>query len=284
MITINNLSFTYKSTQKEAIKGLEFEIGKGEVFGFLGPSGAGKTTTQRLIIGLLSGYKGNIKVMGEERSQWNNRFYERVGVAFDFPNLYLKLTAYENLKLISAYYETPCDHIYELLDQVGLLKDKDVKVEQFSKGMKMRLNFIRSIMHKPDLLFLDEPTSGLDPVNAKIIKDMILDLKHKGTTIFLTTHHMEVAEQLCDRVAFINDGLISAIDSPSNLMLQFGKPLVTIGYKENGNLKQLKFPMAQLGDNKDFLGLLATGDIVTMHSQEATLEEIFILLTGRSLL
>jgi fluoroquinolone transport system ATP-binding protein len=284
MIKIEDVSFTYPVTQKKAINHLQFEIDKGEIFGFLGPSGAGKTTTQRLIIGLLKGYNGHIHVMGKERSQWGNDFYEKIGVAFDFPNLYLKLTAYENLKLISNYYANPCDHILDLLDQVGLLKEKDVRVEHFSKGMKMRLNFVRSIMHKPDILFLDEPTSGLDPVNAKIIKDSILDLKHKGATVFLTTHHMEVAEQLCDRVAFINDGAISAIDSPSNLMLKFGKPIVTVGYKENGNIIQAKFPIPQLGENQDFLSLIATHEIVTMHSQEASLEEIFILLTGRSLL
>jgi len=284
MIKIENVSFTYPITHKKAIQHLDFEIEQGEIFGFLGPSGAGKTTTQRLIIGLLKGYKGHIHIMGKERSQWNNHFYEKIGVAFDFPNLYLKLTAYENLKLISAYYETPCNHILELLDQVGLLKEKNVRIEHFSKGMKMRLNFIRSIMHKPEILFLDEPTSGLDPVNAKIIKDSILDLKHKGTTIFLTTHHMEVAEQLCDRVAFINDGAISAIDSPSNLMLQFGKPMVRIGYVENGSMKEAKFPTTKLGKNKEFLDLIASHEIMTMHSQEATLEEIFILLTGRSLL
>ena len=284
MIKIEDVSFTYPITQKKAIQNLQFEIDKGEIFGFLGPSGAGKTTTQRLIIGLLKGYNGHIYIMGKERRQWKNDFYEKIGVAFDFPNLYSKLTAYENLKLISAYYETPCNHILELLDQVGLLKEKNVKIEHFSKGMKMRLNFIRSMMHKPEILFLDEPTSGLDPVNAKIIKDAILDLKHKGTTIFLTTHHMEVAEQLCDRVAFINDGSISAIDSPSNLMLQFGEPIVTIGYKKNGILLETKFPMSDLGNNKDFLDLIASHEIITMHSQEATLEEIFILLTGRSLL
>lgn len=284
MIKIENLSFTYQQTGKKAVDNIQFKIGKGEIFGFLGPSGAGKTTTQRLIIGLLKGYEGHIQVMGKERSQWKNDFYEHVGIAFDFPNLYLKLTAFENLNLINSYYSNPSKNILNLLDQVGLLKDKDVKVEHYSKGMKMRLNFIRSIMHNPDILFLDEPTSGLDPVNAKVIKDSILDLKRKGKTIFLTTHHMDVAEQLCDRVAFINDGAISAVDRPENLMLKFGKPFVLVTYKDTQGVKHAKFSLTELNSNKEFLSLIASKEILTLHSQEATLEEVFITLTGRTLI
>jgi ABC-type uncharacterized transport system YnjBCD ATPase subunit len=133
---------------------MNFDIRKGEVFGFLGPSGAGKTTTQRLIIGLLRNYTGQIEVLGKERNRWGKDFYEQIGVAFDFPNLYIKLTAKENLQLIGAYYKIKMDNPDHLLDRVGLFPDKDVRVESFSKGMKMRLNFIRSIMHQPDLMFV----------------------------------------------------------------------------------------------------------------------------------
>lgn len=222
MINISNLNFTYLKSGKHAINGIDFSISKGEVFGFLGPSGAGKTTTQRLIIGLLNGYHGNIEILGKERNKWDKSFFEEIGVAFDFPNLYLKLTAEENLKLIGSYYKNQTNNLDELFDEVGLLKDKKTKVENFSKGMKMRLNFIRSIMHSPKIMFFDEPTSGLDPVNARIIKDKILDMRRKGKTIFLTTHNMTVAEQLCDRVAFINEGTLSAVDTPGNLMLEHG--------------------------------------------------------------
>ncbi len=284
MIQVQNLNFTYKKTQKKAIHDMNFDIHEGEVFGFLGPSGAGKTTTQRLIIGLLRNYDGHIKVLGKERSQWGKDFYEQVGVAFDFPNLYTKLTAKENLQLIGAYYKNTLENPDKLLDRVGLLPDKDVRVENFSKGMKMRLNFIRSIMHNPNLMFFDEPTSGLDPVNAHIIKEIILEQKKAGKTIFLTTHNMTVAEQLCDRVAFIVEGQIVVTGSPKNLMIEHGKRIVKVEYQLNGKLIELNFDMNTMGRNTEFMDIIKTGDIKTIHSCEATLEDIFIKLTGRNLL
>jgi fluoroquinolone transport system ATP-binding protein len=284
MIQVQNLNFTYKKTQKKAINEMNFEIHKGEVFGFLGPSGAGKTTTQRLIIGLLRNYNGHIKVLGKERSQWGKEFYEQIGVAFDFPNLYIKLTARENLQLIGSYYKNKSQNPEELLDRVGLLPEKDVRVENFSKGMKMRLNFIRSIMHKPNLMFFDEPTSGLDPVNAHIIKEIILEQKKAGKTVFLTTHNMTVAEQLCDRVAFIVEGKIVNIGSPKDLMIEHGKRSVKLEYQMNGDIREQSFELKDLGDNHDFLNILRSAEIKTIHSGEATLEDIFIKLTGRSLL
>lgn len=284
IIDISDLNFTYKKSGKNAIKSINFHIQKGEVFGFLGPSGAGKTTTQRLIIGLLSGYKGQIRVLGKERNQWNKNFYEYIGVAFDFPNLYLKLTALENLKLIGAYYENKHPNLEALLDEVGLLKDKDQRIENFSKGMKMRLNFVRAIMHDPDIVFFDEPTSGLDPVNAKIIKEKILAMKASGKTIFLTTHNMTVAEQLCDRVAFINEGELSAIDSPRNLMLEHGKSFITLSYIKEGREIMDNLPLEGLNTSQKFHSILQNYPIRTIHSQEATLEDVFIQYTGRKLI
>lgn len=284
MIQVKNLDFTYQKSKKQALSQLNFDIEKGEVFGFLGPSGAGKTTTQRLIIGLLRRYSGHIEVFGKERSAWGKEFYERIGVAFDFPNLYIKLTAYENLSLISSYYQNKPDDIDALLDRVGLLPDRDKKIEDFSKGMKMRLNFIRAFMHQPEILFFDEPTSGLDPVNAKIIKDMIIEQKNKGKTIFLTTHNMTVAEQLCDRVAFIVDGTISVIDKPKDLMMAHGSNRVTVEYLEKGKILQEMYPLDTINTNENLYQLLRHKEIKTIHSQEATLEDIFIKLTGRRLL
>jgi len=284
MIQVKGLNFTYQKTQKQAVRDMYFDIRDGEVFGFLGPSGAGKTTTQRLIIGLLRNYQGHIEVLGKERSRWGKDFYEQIGVGFDFPNLYTKLTAKENLQLIGAYYKKPAENPEKLLDLVGLLPDKDVRVEGFSKGMKMRLNFIRAIMHNPQLMFFDEPTSGLDPVNAHIIKDIILKQKKEGKTIFLTTHNMTVAEQLCDRVAFIVDGQIVLTGSPGDLMVKYGKRVVKIDYQLNGKLHEQYFEMDGIGDNKAFTDLLKTAEIKTIHSMEATLEDIFIKLTGRKLL
>jgi fluoroquinolone transport system ATP-binding protein len=284
MIQVRDLNFTYRKSGKKAIHDMNFDIHNGEVFGFLGPSGAGKTTTQRLIIGLLRNYSGHIEVLGKERSQWGKDFYEQIGVAFDFPNLYIKLTAKENLQLIGAYYKTGIENPDKLLDRVGLLPDRDVRVESFSKGMKMRLNFIRSIMHHPELMFFDEPTSGLDPVNAHIIKEIILEQKASGRTVFLTTHNMTVAEQLCDRVAFIVDGRIVVSGSPKDLMIEHGRKRVKIEYQYNGKLLEAEFEMHHIAQNKSFMEILETADIKTIHSCEATLEDIFIKLTGRNLI
>lgn len=284
MIQVKNLNYTYRKSGKHAIKGIDFSIDKGEIFGFLGPSGAGKTTTQRLIIGLLRGYEGHIEIFGKERSSWHKNIYEKMGVAFDFPNLYIKLTAKENLELIGSYYKEEIEDIDELLDQVGLLKDRDKRIESYSKGMKMRLNFVRAIMHNPDVVFFDEPTSGLDPVNAKIIKDKIMSLKEKGKTIFLTTHNMTVAEQLCDRVAFINEGTLSAIDRPKNLMVEHGEPVLHVEYMKDNQLTTESFNVTRLSGDNHFKQIIDAHKIITMHTQEATLEDVFIKFTGRELI
>jgi len=281
MLRVENLKYTYKGSNKPAVENINFEINEGEVFGFIGPSGAGKTTTQRLIIGLLKGYDESIKINGAERSSLKNDFYEKIGVAFEFPNLYIKLTAYENLKLIESFYKESNKNIDNLLELVGLTKDKNKKVESFSKGMKMRLNFIRAIMHNPEMIFLDEPTAGLDPVNAKTIKDKILNLKDEGKTVFLTTHNMTVAQQLCDRVAFINEGRILVVESPKKLMLNYGKPMVNIEYLKDSNIQQIKFSIKSLGKNPEFNRVINNYEVMTIHSKEATLEDVFIQLTGK---
>jgi fluoroquinolone transport system ATP-binding protein len=283
MINIQNLNFTYGKSKIHAVKDISYRIAPGEIFGFLGPNGAGKTTTQRLIIGLLKNYDGTIEVFGRERREYGNDFFEEIGVAFDFPNLYLKLSGLDNLKLIGSYYKNHSRSPEELLDSVGLLKDRDIKTENYSKGMKMRLNFVRSLMHDPKLLFLDEPTSGLDPVNAKIIKNTILDLKAQGKTVFLTTHNMTVAEQLCDRVAFIVEGSIPIIGSPKELMSDFGENKVIAEYEQDGKLQSSEFALDTLDGNKDFIDIIRTKNIKTLHTKEATLEDIFIKLTGKSL-
>lgn len=284
MINIKALNFTYENSKKHAVKDVNFSIEKGEIFGFLGPSGAGKTTTQRLIIGLLRGYSGSVHIMGKERNQWQSDFFEKIGVAFDFPNMYLKLTAYENLELMASYYRATCRKTEDLLDIVGLGPDMHKRVEGFSKGMKMRLNFIRAFMHDPEIVFLDEPTSGLDPNNAKIIKDFIIEEKEKGKTIFLTTHNMHVAEALCNRVALIDEGMIKALDRPDNLMHIHGNKKVEVTFFENNQLQTLNFSLDKLKDNQGFFDIMKNKNIHSIHSGEASLEDVFIKLTGRKLL
>lgn len=282
MIQVQNLKFTYSNNDNPTIKGLSFNIDQGEVFGFLGPSGAGKSTTQNILTKLLRNYSGNISVLDKELKSWNNNYYEHIGVGFELPNHYLKLTAKENLDFFSTFYKRKVEKPLDLLKKVGLQNDADKKVSEFSKGMKMRLNFVRAFMHNPEIVFFDEPTSGLDPVNAKRIKDLILELKSQGKTIFVTTHNMYDADKLCDRVAFIIDGEIKLIDKPKKLKLQYGERKVKIEYT-NGQTFSREFALDNLGDNSDFLALIKKERIDSIHTEEATLEDIFIKVTGRSL-
>jgi fluoroquinolone transport system ATP-binding protein len=283
MIEVENLEFTYPKAAQNALKGISFSVEKGEIFGFLGPNAAGKSTTQKILIGLLKGFKGDISVLGRNLNEWKSNYYEKIGISFEIPNHFLKLTALENLEYFSSLYGGNTEDPHTLLGMVGLENDGDIRVSQYSKGMRVRLGFIRALLHDPDILFLDEPTSGLDPVNAKIIRRIILQKKKAGKTIFLTTHDMMVADTLCDRVAFIIDGEISLIDSPRALKLQHGKRLVRIEYQEDGSIKQQEFSLENLGEDPQFLQFLKTKKIETIHSQEATLEDIFITVTGRRL-
>jgi fluoroquinolone transport system ATP-binding protein len=284
MISVQSLSYTYPKRNTPAISDVSFEIKEGEIFGFLGPSGAGKSTTQKVLNGLLKGYSGHVIVNGQDVASLTNRFYEDIGVAFEFPNLYLKLTALENLQMYASFYREDTEDPLKLLEMVGLLNDKDMRVESFSKGMKMRLNFIRSLLNKPKILFLDEPTSGLDPVNARRMKDIILDLKEKGTTIFLTTHNMNDADELCDRLAFMVDGKLPLIDYPENLKLRYGNKKLRVSYHQNGNSFTQEFDLKEIGSNTAFWNLLQNHEIETIHTQEATLEKIFIEVTGQKLI
>lgn len=280
MIQVKNLNFQYPNTSNLAIKGINFSIEKGEVFGFLGPSGSGKSTTQKILFKLLTGYNGLAQIDGKEVSVWGKDLYEKIGVGFELPNHYLKLTALENLTFFKNFYNKTHNPM-ELLDMVGLKKDANKKVGDFSKGMKMRLNFVRSFLHDPEILFLDEPTSGLDPVNSKVVKDIIVDLKAKGKTIFITTHQMYDAEKLCDRVAFIVDGEIKAMDSPENLKIKHSNRSVEVLFRNS--VEKEKYQLDGLGQNKTFLEKLQSNEIETIHSKEASLDDIFIQVTGKTL-
>ncbi len=283
MIEVKDLRFTYPGNTDPTLYGLNFTINRGEIFGFLGPSGAGKSTTQNLLIGLLKKYGGDVSVLGQDLRTITPDYYEQVGVAFEFPNFYTKFTARENLEYYRALYRGETEDPAALLDMVGLIDDADTRVGSFSKGMRMRLNFCRALLNKPALLFLDEPTAGLDPANARRIREIITSKQAEGVTIFLTTHNMTVADQLCDRVAFIVDGRIVLIDSPRELKVGESTRIVRVEYRENGTLQQAEFPMAGLSENREFLEILGEKEIETLHSQEATLEDIFIRTTGKRL-
>lgn len=282
MLTIQDLNFRYPNSNETTLKALNFSIAKGEIFGFLGPSGAGKSTTQKILYKLLPGYTGEIFFKGKPLQQWSRDFYEQIGVSFELPNHYLKLTAEENLRFFSSFYKNPITDFRELLAKVDLEPDRKKLVSEFSKGMKMRLNLVRSLLHNPDMLFLDEPTSGLDPINGNRIKDIIKALKQQGKTIFISTHNMVDADQLCDRVALLHKGEIKALDTPANLKLKHGNRTVKIT-TSLPDKQELIFPMQNIGQNTRFLNTLLNNPIDTIHSQEATLEEVFIKLTGEQL-
>lgn len=280
MITVKNLSFSY--TNKPFIENVNFSVNQKEIFGFLGPSGAGKSTLQKILTGLLTNYKGSVMVNSTEAKNHNNSFYENIGVDFEFPSLYEKLTARENLEYFSSLYQKH-GNIDSLLSSVGLSSDADKKVGDFSKGMKSRLNFIKSLLHDPDILFLDEPTSGLDPSNARLMKDIILAEKARGKTIILTTHNMYDATELCDRVAFIVDGKLKALDTPHNLIMSKGASKIEYTHLVNGKEKKTQIPLNRISEDKILSRLIASNQLLSIHSSEPTLNDIFVELTGRQL-
>ncbi len=283
MIEVTDLRFAYPGMADDTIRGLSFEVADGEVFGFLGPSGSGKSTTQKILIGLLQGYRGSVQVFGNDLGQRADDYHERIGVGFELPNLYGKLTAAENLAFFASMYGVPCADPLQLLLQVDMGGHADTRIRNCSKGMKMRVNFCRALINLPSLLFLDEPTGGLDPGNARRVKDLIRAQKDQGTTVFLTTHDMHVAAELCDRVAFLVDGEIALIESPHELMVSRSARTVAVEVADGGDEPVREFPLDGLADDAAFLDLLRDHPVRAIHSQEATLEDVFIEVTGREL-
>ena len=283
LIEVRNLFHSYGRNDDYAIKEVSFEIEKGEIFGFLGPSGAGKSTTQGVLAGLLEQQRGEIVIDGEVREGTpNKRFFNRIGMGFEIPNIYKKLSGLDNLLFHAGLYDGETEDALRVLEMVGLAGDARKKAGEYSKGMKQRLGFARSMINKPDIWFLDEPTMGLDPNTSKSIKGIIRKKHAEATTIFLTTHNMFVADELCDRVAFIVDGRIVAMDSPKNLKLEHGQATVTVEYLEDGALKSTELTMNDEG-KADLQRFIGDHNIKTIHSGEPSLEEIFIKLTGRGL-
>ncbi|MBI9103602.1 MAG: ABC transporter ATP-binding protein [Spirochaetales bacterium] len=291
MIKVMNLTYTYPAGKSTAVDGVSFSIKPGEIFGFLGPSGAGKSTIQKILTGLLSGWKGDVKIQDQDLKKLGNGYFQDIGVAFEFPHFYQKFTGRENLRFFGQLYTKVAKNgkielnkrISHLLEETGLGEDGDKQAGEYSKGMKMRLNLCRALLHAPKILYLDEPTSGLDPVTSRNIRRMIKAEALEGRTIFLTTHNMEVATELCDRVAFLNDGKLEVVDTPKNLMFAHGVPEVRIELEGEEGKDAADFPLSGLGRNNAFLKLINTREVRSIHSREATLEDVFIKLTGRGL-
>jgi fluoroquinolone transport system ATP-binding protein len=232
-------------------------------------------------MGLLRGFTGKASVLGAPVGSLGRQFYERIGVSFELPALYVRLTALENLRLFAALYTRRTRDPLEVLSWVDLTDAANQRVEQFSKGMKMRLNLCRALLHDPELLFLDEPTTGQDPARSRLTRDLIRRLKSEGKTIFLTTHNMAEAEEVCDRVGFLADGQILVTGTPRGLMRQFGTDELEVTTVANSASETLRFPMEGIGSNRKFLELLASGNVISLHTQEATLDDIFIAATEK---
>lgn len=280
MIEVEDLSFTYPGAAAPTLNGLSLTVARGEVYGLLGPSGVGKSTTQRILMGLQPGFGGAVRLFGEPIGALGRALYGRIGVSFELPALYLRLTALENLRLFAALYDTPSRDPLDVLGEVDLADAADQRVEQFSKGMKMRLNLARALLHDPDLLFLDEPTTGQDPARARVTRDLIRSLKARGKTIFLTTHNMAEAAEICDRVGFLASGSIAVTGTPTELMRAYGVRQLKVTIAADGGVQDVILPMEGIGQNTDFLAHLQRDEIVSLHTMEASLDDVFITATG----
>lgn len=268
--------------ESRGVENLSFEVEEGEIYGFLGPNGAGKTTTVKILVKIIKDYTGDVKVFGKKLEEWGKDYYNKIGVSFEFPAVYSRLTALENLEFFASFYSKHLDPM-EALKLVGLETESDKLVSGFSKGMKKKLDLARALLPDPEILFLDEPLEGLDPASARRAKDLFLELRDAGKTIFLTTHNMYVADELCDRVAFIVDGAVRLVDNPGELKIRMGKRLVRVEYVAAGDVSVKEFPIEGIGRNEEFLDILRNHEVRRINTEEPTLEEIFLKVTGRRL-
>lgn len=280
MISVKHVSHDYGGKGRFAVFDISFSVEHGKIFGFLGPSGAGKSTVQNLMTGLLPLQQGEVLYDGRSVGQLRTGFFNQIGVSFEQPNVYEKLTGYENLSYFAALFSVPTLDPMALLDRVGLRDSAHKKAAEYSKGMKQRLTLARALINKPEYLFLDEPTGGLDPSAAAGVRDLIREQRDGGAAVFLTTHNMELADSLCDTVAFLSEGKIAAMDAPETLKLAYGNRSVRVVYMENGAQRSKFF---DLGDRSALADFLRRVEPVKVHSQEATLEEIFLRVTGKEL-
>ena len=281
MIEVKDLTFSY-GKDKQALHGLDFTVEDGEIFGFLGPNGSGKSTTQKILTGILKGHGGKVSLFGQDiLSAHTQEFFQKIGVLFEFPYLYANLSAVDNLKYFSSFYpKEQIRSIEEVLEELEFKPDFLRKpVSSYSKGMRQRASMARALISNPKLLFLDEPTSGLDPSGAVLFRKIIEEERKKGTTVFLTTHNMLDADLLCDRVAFIADGEIKALDTPKNLKERNSNHRVVIDYLYQGKREEKTIEAPELEAGIPF----AHDEIISIHSQEPTLEDMFIQYTGRGL-
>ena len=275
---------TYWYRDLVAVDHVSFNVAEGEILGFLGPNGAGKTTTVKMLTGQLRPKAGKSVLLGVDVSKNVKKVQGQIGVCFEYTNLYEQMSAVENLILFARLFGIRQFDAGALLTRVGLAGREKDRVESYSKGMKQRLMVARSLLNRPQVLFLDEPTAGLDPTSAESIRNVILEERERGATIFLTTHDMMEADKLSDRVAFMNQGKIVALDTPHNLKQRYGKRALKAKVStESGELEDREVILDAPETPNTVHELFAQEKVVTIHSEEASLEDIFIKITGRGL-
>lgn len=277
-IEVDKLSRTFDGLM--AVNNISFSVEAGEIFGFLGHNGAGKTTTIRMLSGQLSPTSGSGRVAGCDVITQQRRLKPLIGVVSEHQNLYERMSARENLEFAARLYGQDNRRIDEVLEQVSLSERAGDNVRTFSNGMKQRLVIARALLHRPQIVFLDEPTRGLDPIVGREIRSLIAEMARQGVTIFLTTHYMEEADQLCSRLAFMSEGRLLALDTPNNLKAAWGKNCVNVTL-DDGQTHSIALDDEDAGSKLQ--QLLRDGHVRSMHSAEATLEDVFIHLAGREL-
>ncbi len=280
-IVAKNLTFRYGDLT--AVDHISFSVGEGEILGFLGPNGAGKSTTIKMLTGQLRPESGTISILGLDSEKSSTEIQAQIGVCFEEKNLYLNMTAVENLSFFANLFGVKNADIEGLLQRVGLGDRARDRVKNYSKGMQQRLMVARSLVNSPKVLFLDEPTDGLDPVSSQAIREIIKDEASRGAAVFLTTHDMHEADELSDRVVFLNEGKIYAVDTPENLKLKHGKRLVRVRFKKNGDVEEQVVALDESTTGEQLKSAVNTEGILTIHTAEATLEDIFVEMTGRGL-
>jgi ABC-2 type transport system ATP-binding protein len=276
-LQVKNLSKVFG--QQQALQQVTFHVKKGEIFGFLGPSGSGKTTTVKILTGQLLPTAGDVAILGKNASKMTRSDLGRIGILTDNSGLYERISVKDNLAFYAKLYNAPAGRVEEVLQLVGLAEEKKKLVKKLSKGMKQRVLLARAVLHKPDVLFLDEPTSALDPGNVQKMHDLLRDLNREGTTIFLTTHNMEEAAQLCDRVAFLHEGKIREMDAPKQLQRKYAKNTIHLELKDGSNETILN----DADGAKRLYQYMQAEEILAVHSDQPTLGDIFIEVTGRKL-
>jgi ABC-type multidrug transport system ATPase subunit len=280
-ILVKDLSFSYGHLK--AVKGISFYLNPGEILGFLGPNGAGKSTTIKMLTGQLTPDTGSIRILGMDMLPDDPAVQARIGVCFEEKNLYGNMTGRENLKFFSRLFGLKDFDADDLLRRVDLAQRADDRVSGYSKGMRQRLMMARAVINSPDVLFLDEPTDGLDPVSSRTIRNIIKDQAAKGAAVLLTTHDMWEADELSDRVAFMNEGKLHVVDTPDNLKMKYGRRSVKLRVAEEGQVAEETVELDAEGAGVRIGNLISSGNVLTIHTEEATLEDIFIEITGRGL-